>query len=509
MIGAARRSTLSATTLARSSTSPSSTSTSMSRTSLSSSIQSWRFTDPIWRLRPAPSSTWGRSSQVSTSAASSAVAATGARSRPLQQRRSAMPSALSGRTASRAVRAHGHGQVRPAGRRQRGAGRRSRPPRGAARPCSRRPTACPRPAPRAAAGGPSRASRPAYVAATGPPCAGRSRVKITGRSVGRSSPTTTTVRAAATASRARSSRVRPGTSTERLVGAVEAAAAGRRPARSRRTPPEAVSPTAARPTASGQTGGMQVTLVQEASGLDPAEQPRPAARADARRQRPRGASRRRSPATSGRPAPTSASTPSRSTARSPPSSPRSPPSATRPSSPACSRRGADPGPAVQHAGGARRGDRVVPQDPPLRLLRLPRVRPALTAGPLTPVIVDVAGLTLGLMTCYDLRFPELARALVDRGAEVLVVPAAWVAGPRKVEHWRTLVRARAIENTVVRGRGRPARAALHGPLDRGRPARRRARRGRGDAPGRSRATLDRDAVSEARRTNPSLANRRL
>ena len=52
------------------------------------------------------------------------------------------------------------------------------------------------------------------------------------------------------------------------------------------------------------------------------------------------------------------------------------------------------------------------------------------------------------MTCYDLRFPELARALVDAGAEVLVVPAAWVAGPRKVDHWRTLVRARAIENTV-------------------------------------------------------------
>ena len=64
------------------------------------------------------------------------------------------------------------------------------------------------------------------------------------------------------------------------------------------------------------------------------------------------------------------------------------------------------------------------------------------------MVVDLAGWRLGLMTCYDLRFPELARALVDAGAEVLVVPAAWVAGPRKVDHWRTLVRARAIENTV-------------------------------------------------------------
>ena len=72
----------------------------------------------------------------------------------------------------------------------------------------------------------------------------------------------------------------------------------------------------------------------------------------------------------------------------------------------------------------------------------------LAAGPLTPTVVEVAGARIGLMTCYDLRFPELARALVDAGAEILVVPAAWVAGERKVDHWRTLVRARAIENTV-------------------------------------------------------------
>ena len=61
------------------------------------------------------------------------------------------------------------------------------------------------------------------------------------------------------------------------------------------------------------------------------------------------------------------------------------------------------------------------------------------------------------MTCYDLRFPELARLLVAAGAEVLVVPAAWVAGPRKVDHWRTLLRARAIENTAfVVGAAQPA-----------------------------------------------------
>jgi len=65
-----------------------------------------------------------------------------------------------------------------------------------------------------------------------------------------------------------------------------------------------------------------------------------------------------------------------------------------------------------------------------------------------PVLADLAGLRVGLLTCYDIRFPELARDLVARGADLLVVPAAWAAGLYKEEHWVTLVRARAIENTV-------------------------------------------------------------
>ncbi|MEU1287268.1 carbon-nitrogen family hydrolase [Kitasatospora sp. NPDC005856] len=51
--------------------------------------------------------------------------------------------------------------------------------------------------------------------------------------------------------------------------------------------------------------------------------------------------------------------------------------------------------------------------------------------------------TLGLATCYDLRFPELFRALLDAGAQLLVVPAAWPA--RRREHWTLLARARAVE----------------------------------------------------------------
>ena len=64
------------------------------------------------------------------------------------------------------------------------------------------------------------------------------------------------------------------------------------------------------------------------------------------------------------------------------------------------------------------------------------------------VVASLAGLRVGFMTCYDLRFPELARALAAAGAELLVLPAAWAAGPFKEEHWVTLVRARAIENTI-------------------------------------------------------------
>ncbi len=51
---------------------------------------------------------------------------------------------------------------------------------------------------------------------------------------------------------------------------------------------------------------------------------------------------------------------------------------------------------------------------------------------------------VGAMTCYDLRFPELTRALVDAGAEMLLVTSAWPAA--RIEHWRVLLRARAVEN---------------------------------------------------------------
>lgn len=65
-----------------------------------------------------------------------------------------------------------------------------------------------------------------------------------------------------------------------------------------------------------------------------------------------------------------------------------------------------------------------------------------------PETFVVDGLTVGLQTCYDLRFPEATRRLVDAGAEIVVVPSEWVRGPLKEQHWRTLVTARALENTI-------------------------------------------------------------
>jgi predicted amidohydrolase len=124
-----------------------------------------------------------------------------------------------------------------------------------------------------------------------------------------------------------------------------------------------------------------------------------------------------------------------------------------------------------------------------------------------PATFGWAGFTVGLQTCYDLRFPETTRRLVDAGATLVLVPSEWVAGPNKVHHWRTLLTARAIENTVY------VAAADHAP-----PV------GAGnsmviDPAGIELVTiesgvdvavaeLDPDLVTRTRVTNPSVANRR-
>ncbi|TSD64432.1 carbon-nitrogen hydrolase family protein [Aeromicrobium piscarium] len=135
----------------------------------------------------------------------------------------------------------------------------------------------------------------------------------------------------------------------------------------------------------------------------------------------------------------------------------------------------------------------------------------LRAGAIEPVAIDIAGTRVGLMTCYDLRFPELARALMDTDPvpDVLVVPAAWVAGERKVDHWRTLLAARALENTVY-----VVAAAQGGDRYTGHslvvdPWGSIVDEVRGTDTAVIRADLEPRVVARSREVNPSLANRRM
>jgi len=132
----------------------------------------------------------------------------------------------------------------------------------------------------------------------------------------------------------------------------------------------------------------------------------------------------------------------------------------------------------------------------------------MAAGPIEPSVVSIADTRVGLMTCYDLRFPELARTLVDAGAEILIVPTAWVAGDGKLDHWRTLIKARAIENTVdVVGAAQCGdRYTGHSTVI---SAAGTVLTEADNEPGIVTATLSAEDRQAARRRNPSLANRRM
>ncbi|TFV54787.1 carbon-nitrogen hydrolase family protein [Mycobacterium sp. PS03-16] len=64
-----------------------------------------------------------------------------------------------------------------------------------------------------------------------------------------------------------------------------------------------------------------------------------------------------------------------------------------------------------------------------------------------PTLITVAGVDVGLTTCYDVRFPELYVELARRGARLITVHASWGAGPGKLDQWTLLARARALDTT--------------------------------------------------------------
>lgn len=64
-------------------------------------------------------------------------------------------------------------------------------------------------------------------------------------------------------------------------------------------------------------------------------------------------------------------------------------------------------------------------------------------------VVDVAGVKVGAAICYDIRFPEQIIEMAQRGAQVIAVPTSWAAGPTKLEQWRLLAQARALDSTCV------------------------------------------------------------
>lgn len=133
---------------------------------------------------------------------------------------------------------------------------------------------------------------------------------------------------------------------------------------------------------------------------------------------------------------------------------------------------------------------------------------SVTAGADTPPVVDIDGVAVGFATCYDLRFPEVFRVLQTGGAQVVALASAWVRGPLKEEHWMTLLRARAIENTCYvvaadqAGRAGIGRSAAFDPfglqlLDLG-----------ASDPGQGNVDISLERVAEVRRILPSVQHHR-
>jgi predicted amidohydrolase len=129
-----------------------------------------------------------------------------------------------------------------------------------------------------------------------------------------------------------------------------------------------------------------------------------------------------------------------------------------------------------------------------------------------PVAIDIAGFKVGLSVCYDLRFPELYRALARLGADILTVPAAFTLQTGK-DHWHVLLRARAIESqayvvAAAQWGGHPRGRRTYGKscvIDPWGDVIAQASEGEGVVV----ATIDRERIARVRAQLPSLEHRRL
>ena len=130
------------------------------------------------------------------------------------------------------------------------------------------------------------------------------------------------------------------------------------------------------------------------------------------------------------------------------------------------------------------------------------------AGHEDPLLVDIDGFKVAVVICYDIRFASFIERAADAGAELLLAPAAWVAGPLKEEHLSVLARARAIDNTMYVavggqiGASYTGRSVIVDPLG-------VVLAGLADAEGFALAEVLRERLQAARARLPVLAQRRI
>jgi predicted amidohydrolase len=129
------------------------------------------------------------------------------------------------------------------------------------------------------------------------------------------------------------------------------------------------------------------------------------------------------------------------------------------------------------------------------------------AGEDRPTQVKIGGFKVAVIICYDLRFGSFVEQAADDGADLLVAPTAWVAGPLKEEHLGVVARARALDNTMYvavggqTGPGYTGRSVIVDPLG-------AVLAGLGEAEGTASADISRERLKTARARLPVVAQRR-